>query len=270
MAVRREDEGTQGQPGRLVFLHIPKTGGTSLRALFRHWLPDEAMRFVDPPLAPDDLAELSDPASDLRLIAGHLYFGIDEQLGFCGEYITFLRDPVERIVSFWTHQVRREQSEFHELARGGMTLHDFVEGGYTHQTNNLMTRILIGTSVPGILDGSLGHITERHYLRLALRNVETRFRFVGFMEQFDQSVTAMAKALDWPVGEVASARLNVLNSAAATIDDATLRLIRRHNALDLRLYNTLFWQSAWLHPGASWKRRLRGLLGSSPPGVNAR
>ncbi len=87
------------------------------------------------------------------------YFGIDEQLGFRGDYVTFLRDPVARVVSFWKHQQTHRHAAFHAQVKAGMTLREFVNSCQTLQTDNHMTRILVGSCAPGMLDGAMKQIT---------------------------------------------------------------------------------------------------------------
>ncbi|MGB5742461.1 MAG: sulfotransferase family 2 domain-containing protein, partial [Sedimenticolaceae bacterium] len=220
--------------------------GTSLRSLLKKQIAGEAMVILDPPLAADTKAEFTRRLPQMRALKGHLYFGVDEQLGFRGDYVTFLRDPVARVVSFWKHQQTHAHSAFHAQVKAGVTLREFVNSCQTLQTDNHMTRILVGTCAPGMLDGSMNRITDERYLQIALDNVAQRFRFVGFVEHFDDSVRALFEALGWPVEAKWGKRLNVLRSAEDALDDATLEAIRQHNALDLALYQTLLDAAPWL------------------------
>lgn len=235
----------------LVFLHIPKTAGTSLRALLSKQIPDQAMVILDPPLAAGTKAEFTQRLPQMRALMGHLYFGVDEQLGFRADYVTFLRDPVARVVSFWKHQQTHAHSAFHAQVKAGVTLREFVNSCQTLQTDNHMTRILVGTCAPGMLDGSINRIADERYLQIALDNVAQRFRFVGFVEHFDASIRALFEALGWPVKAKWDKRLNVLRSARDELDDATLEAIRRHNALDLALYQQLLDSAPWISAMAS-------------------
>ena len=229
----------------LVFLHIPKTAGTSLRQLLRERLSVEELIFLDPPLNADRQAEVARRLPRIRALLGHLYFGIDEQLGFHGDYVTFLRDPVARVVSFWKHQQTHPHAEYHDLVERGVSLREFVLSGQTHQTDNFMTRILVGTRAPGMLDGSLNQIDDERYLQMALDNVQQRFRFVGFVERFDESVQELFRTLGWPLSKAPAKKLNVLGSGSTPLDEATLAAIRKHNALDIALYQRLLQASPW-------------------------
>ncbi|MCP5305433.1 MAG: sulfotransferase family 2 domain-containing protein [Chromatiaceae bacterium] len=229
----------------MVFLHIPKTAGTSLRQLLRQQLPGNALAVLDPPISTELRAKTIRLLPHMRVLIGHLYFGVDEHLGFHGDYGTFLRDPVARVVSFWRHQLAHEHSEYHKLAARGMTLREFVASGITHQTDNFMTRILVGTAAPGMLDGTLNRIDDQKFLDIALENVNRRFRFVGFVEYFDESIRRLVDLFGWLPQVQPPIKLNVSASTPPILDEATLKVINEHNRLDLALYDCLLQQSPW-------------------------
>jgi len=248
----QKDLDTEQQSRPLVFLHIPKTAGTSLRILLRRQLDNNGLVTLDPPWSPDHKAAITERLPRMQALLGHLYFGIDEQLGFHARYATFLRDPVARVVSFWKHQQTHPNSRFHAQAKSGMSLREFVDSTQTIQTNNHMTRILVGTREAGLLDDSKSCIRDERYLRIALDNVRQRFCFIGFMEHFNESVRTLFEVMDWPAVKVPAGRHNVLGSDAATLDEATRKTIQEHNALDLALYQHLAETSPWLkQPGNS-------------------
>lgn len=84
---------------RLVFLHLPKTAGTSLRAaLARHFRPEEVFR-------PEGLADWGEALADpgrYRFWAGHMPFSLVALIPPPVFVVTLLRDPVERILSLYT------------------------------------------------------------------------------------------------------------------------------------------------------------------------
>lgn len=252
----------QPPPHPLVFLHIPKTAGTSLRILLRRQLTANGLVTLDPPLPPGHKRAIAEQLPQMQALLGHLYFGIDEQLGFHARYATFLRDPVARVVSFWKHQQTHPHSKFHAQAKAGTSLRAFVASAATIQTNNHMTRILVGTSAPGLLDDSKSCVNDERYLEMALNNVRRRFCFIGFMEHFDDSVRALFAAMGWPAAKKPPGRHNTLRSDASTLDDETLQTIQQHNALDLALYERLAKTSPWLKKPCN----LIGATSSGPRG----
>lgn len=93
-----------GLPRRVVFLHIPKTAGSSIHAFFRN----RARRWpFGPPRLIDDRV-LTDPrrlarARRARYAGGH--FGAQALAAVRGNAVAFtvLRDPLARLVSAWQY-----------------------------------------------------------------------------------------------------------------------------------------------------------------------
>jgi len=94
----------------LIFLHIPKTAGTSMMELLaRNFAAGEVLRITDIHRPAADLqAEVEDGlAANCRLISGHFPFAAVAALQDQALPFTMLRDPVSRVVSlyrFWRIQ----------------------------------------------------------------------------------------------------------------------------------------------------------------------
>lgn len=135
---------------RLVFLHVPRTGGTTLHHhLAAHFAPHE--------ICPERFSRLEQYSPDQlekwRFFSGH--FNADEIRRIPGPLfiVTILRNPIERLLSnyyFWKRQ-RPETIEKHRLdgprlIKAG-SLADFLRsnhGGVLDSTNNMMARRLAG------------------------------------------------------------------------------------------------------------------------------
>jgi hypothetical protein len=225
-------------PDKLVFLHIPKTAGTSFRALVEPQFEPGTFLHLDPPITREVHHRIHPLLPGMRALFGHLYFGIDANLGFRAEYITFLRDPVDRVVSWWKHQQTHAHSQYYDQIRNGLSLRALIHTDRDQQVNNLMTRIFIGTTLPGMLDGSVGVISEPELLDVALQNASERFVFVGFVEEFALSVNLLFERFGWTRPD-SLPFLNRLVSCQADVDDETLELVRHYNRLDSLLYEKL-------------------------------
>jgi hypothetical protein len=229
--------GTQ-RDARLVFVHLPRTGGTSLTRDFfpKVFCPDQRFS-VDNPLpgyqvgsVPQLLALPVRGQKRLGLIVGHMPFGVADTLTGAGpwHYVTLLRDPVERVASEY-HQVRAEPSHPAHALVQNLSFIEYVRGNYGHAHNG-MTRYL-ANEVYGAM-----YPSSSAMLRQALANAR-RCLMIGFTDRLSQFVRALCAYFGWVVPPV-----GVHNSARPSVDHlepATEKAIRACNALDIELYETL-------------------------------
>ena len=113
-----------------VFLHFPKTGGTTIiRHLRRHLAWDEEFIHLGGwennyrlrHKRVDFLERTPEDRHRARILAGHqARFGIHEYVGRKPRYFTILRDPVERILSAYNFRMQMEDRDvsFEDLVCG--------------------------------------------------------------------------------------------------------------------------------------------------------
>jgi hypothetical protein len=135
---------------RLVFLHLPKTGGTTLHHHFaEHFAPEE--------ICPERFSSLdrftTEELSRWRYFSGHYNFDQLRLIPGPLFVVTVLRDPVERLLSnyyFWKRHrpavIAAKKLDGPATAREG-TLLDFLRSknhAALDATDNTMTRYLAG------------------------------------------------------------------------------------------------------------------------------
>ena len=217
----------------VVFLHIGKTGGTTLRRVLRRQYPESEMMVVRARARPReetlaDFAKLPEvERARPRLILGHTVFGLHELVPRPSTYITLLRRPVSLVLSQYGF-VRRTPGHRHHQAAQGMGLEEYLASGLAQEMNNSQTRALAGA-----VDVPYGE-NPPELLELAKRNVEEHFRVVGLTERFDESLVLFGLAFGW--SRLSYVRANVASKRVVP-SPAGLAEIERLNALDLELYD---------------------------------
>lgn len=222
---------------KTLFLHIPKTAGTTFydclkkiygkrRIVEFHGIPKNTI---------DDFrTNIYNPRmSDISCIKGHMYFGLHQYLNEPSRYITFMRNPVKRVISLYRYLRQSKHHKQHALA-ANKSLAEFTVACTLH--NNGQTRFLAG----GKLLDSPEILLDR-----AKENLKYHFSVIGLTERFDESLVLFKQSLNWAAYPTYT-RENISGKRESNIVDAeTLSLIEQHNAVDILLYQyaeTLFKQ----------------------------
>jgi len=217
----------------LIYLHLPKCGGTTLNRLIEWEYPPLRIFSIDPSFfrwswyrlllwPPRRLARL-------RVIKGHMPFGIHRRLSQPSTYITVLREPVERVISeyyFALHyrlhpQYKRMQS---------LTLEQYAA---TTPHHNLQCKLLAG--LPGPRDFLAGDCTQQT-LETAKANLAAHFTLAGLTGRFDETLALFKVLFGWKLHHYASFNVTPIRPAAEAVPAATRLLIAERNRFDLAIY----------------------------------
>ena len=213
----------------LIFLHIPKTAGTTLnRIIERQYSPFEIFT-MDPyriRATPERLKRLPEGRRRrLRIVRGHMFYGIHECLPQGGTYFTMLRDPVARALSTYYFILRRPLNPLHrKVKKERLTIEDCIR--LFPQRHNLQCRMIAGvkdagsTAGGGLLDMAKEHLTKS-------------FSVVGICETFEESLMLMAATFDWQIPFYKNCKVS---KTRPQINPSTVEMIREHNRLDVELY----------------------------------
>ena len=206
----------------LVFVHINKTAGTTLRFILRSSYGARHCdvepwhgAWTDPPFSTADLKRVRKLYPRLASIAGHRVSGyVDlEEPGTDFRYLTFLREPVALCASRFQYQLdyrKKQNLEFEAWIEK-----DWVRNAQTQR---------------------IGGTTDA---RDAIGVIHRKAMFVGLTERFDESVVLL-QALRAPDLDIAYAPENVAKRSDVAnrllADPGTRRMIVDANEADLELY----------------------------------
>lgn len=216
----------------VIFLHIPKTAGTTLFNIAERHYDPTAYFIIDntPEQVASFRATSAERLSELRFVGGHIPFGVHDWLPQPATYITFLRQPVALINSYY-HYVRSTLGHANYHVAQTQTFEQFTQ--FDSNMRNPQTRMLAGVSAENCTEADL---------EMAKANLQQYFSVIGLTERFDESLLLIADLLQWR--DIHHARMNV-NRKKKTPDAHHVAIIEQANQLDLRLYafaSTLFEQ----------------------------
>jgi Sulfotransferase family len=228
----------------VVFLHIPKTAGNTMRAILEAtygpgyldaWVHTSNTSAHEPVTVDAAAAEIHDLVNDIgragpsvRCLGLNLPYGIHRYLNRPTRYFTFVRHPVERCISRWyfSWKMRDERPMWRVYESMNFDLERILESLVDFLLVEDQVRNIIGRPVakPLLAD-----------LELACEMVEREYYFVGTMERFDECLARLRWELSWP--EVDVERRNVGDrSDPGLLPPGAVDLFAAFNQLDTALY----------------------------------
>jgi hypothetical protein len=218
----------------LIFLHIPKAGGSTIsKILEQQYSRAETLTLDDRERQIAQLKAL--PAAQrgqYRLIQGHLFFGLHRFIPRASTYITFLRRPVERVLSFYYYARSTPDHYLYPLVTTErLSLKTLLAREVTLELRNEQTRLLAGDEWE-----DPQRIVTRAALELAKANLRTHFRVVGLLEEFDASLLLLRRTFDWDLPFYVKENVTKEKPDDTFLDAETRGLIEEANRLDLELY----------------------------------
>jgi hypothetical protein len=238
----------------VIFMHIPKTGGTSFEYIAaKNYTINGVIQINSPALHrnPSALYKHNDMP---RVVLGHhkissiLYHWIDRDVA----HLTVLREPVSRVVSHFNYVKSSVNHALHDRVKD-LSLAQYVESNVAVELENAQAY-----RIAGVLRNQLrgapvdaGLVRER-----ARETLETRFSFFGLTERYVEFLLMCREILGWR--DIYAERRNVSRRREdEEVTPALVDRIRSRNELDIELYEfaaKLFderWQALRLPAGAA-------------------
>jgi hypothetical protein len=240
-------------PDVLIHLHIAKTGGTSLSSMVKHGFRsgevfETTVQGIGTPggmrQTPRDVCERQLVAfglNSIRYVSGHVPLGIHRVFTCPTKYITIIRHPVERIISYFFFQA---EDEGRYLKDGRpITLEEYVESRLDVQLHDFQVRVLCGlpeldAEIPGRDQHRPRVQVERRHLEQAKRNIEELFLAAAPIEQLTELGLLVRLVYGWPMRRLQTEYKNRTKTRPRSniISARLIRIIEECNCHELELY----------------------------------
>lgn len=228
-----------GPVAPLVFVHVPKAAGTSLKDLIaRVYAGRPALFFTPADGRLERFAAL--PAASrasCAVVAGHEPFGLQrvyEGSGVCPSVITVLRAPVARVCSLYRYIFAEPGHASHaSFVAERPSVGDVLSARTFVPFDNHQTRYLAGRASHDKPFGGL----DAADLALAQENLERGCVAFGLQHRMEDSLALFGRVLKWPAITTPALNVGKAESNAPEISASDRAAIEAANSLDMELFS---------------------------------
>lgn len=199
----------------IVSIHIPKTGGSSFFVMLQQqygsrclqlWRKDVRMRL-------DEMGRIGDIPAGVEVLHGHFHYTEVQHLvePSSTKLITWLRDPVSRVVSRY-HFMKRNVEHDESHPKRGEPVPSLLEFASRSSHRNTMSDFLRGIALSDLF-------------------------FVGLLDCFAEDLQRLAQMLGWPAVDMVHLKNNTPYKALQPdLTETELLAVRDLNSEDVELY----------------------------------
>lgn len=213
----------------LIFLHLPKNGGSTILSILNRIYKSSNIFSITWTGTKGNIDEFrnlpQDKKDKIKLLRGHFSYGLHKEFTKEATYFSFIRNPEERILSFYTYVKRSPLNRLYtKVEKENMSFEDFI---MLHDIdgNNGQIRKLSGLDTD-----------ESSMLDKALKNIDTHFPVIGLQEYFDESLIVLAHHFNWPTPYYTKKNVS---KKKKKISDKEHELIQKYNQGDFKLYEIM-------------------------------
>ena len=222
----------------IIYVHIPKTAGTTLRNMLEQYSgPDGLYAAYPGNIAGTSSLEAwqtlpEEKKRSIKVLSGHYQVDVfDAAIDVQPKhFITFVRNPIDRVISLYKHSMAVDPN-----FRGSeISLLKFLletDESIRVQVSNHQVRMIAGIS-------PLEEITDAH-VGCAIERIKRDFLFVGLSEFFQEDVEKLSTKLGVKLDDIGRRNVSPDRRGRQYYSSTEIRAIRSLNTLDFVLYEQL-------------------------------
>lgn len=201
-------------------------------------------------MLPNLFAEPKDKLEQYKLFTGHFWFGLDTYLKKELQYLTMLRDPIQRTISYYYHLKRSPSGyRYQQMTQENWSLDDFVRHPETNWDMVNCQTLFLAVDLDydklekdpvgygqAIVKSYAHRGNDQELLNIAKQRLE-KFIFVGITERMHESLLLLNHQMNWKT-DVPDIKMNIgFNRVEETLSKDTISFIKEITQLDKALYD---------------------------------
>lgn len=215
----------------LFFLHIPKTAGTSFYSMLtQQFFPDNTLIIDDQSIGKFYDNRYPDEFSNYKFFRQHSDYYFYRHLPRIPYILTFLRNPVSRIVSLYNHILNRPDHPFNRFIGQDKSLNSFVSAMKSRNSHNGQIKAIVGRHP------RYTNLSDKDYIEIAKIRLN-EIAFCGIQEQYSKSMKLLSYIFGWKDIEELDINKSKVLISVPELTTTDRNAIEEYNQLDIEFYN---------------------------------